>query len=99
MTIYGLHDGDVVFEDDNGPARIPRRVLPVISYACIKREADGAAWAGRTFDRDVLLALRSDLEANALPDLDTCTADGCEEAAPFSLRDARPRCASHAKED
>jgi hypothetical protein len=56
VTIYGRHDGDVIFEDDNGWASIPVRVLPVISYACIRREADGAAWAGRFFDRDVLLA-------------------------------------------
>jgi hypothetical protein len=99
VTIYGRHDGDVIFEDDNGWASIPVRVLPVISYACIRREADGAAWAGRFFDRDVLLALRGDLDANALHELDTCTADGCEEAAPFNLRDTRPRCARHATEE
>ena len=23
VTIYGRHDDDAVFEDDNGPARIP----------------------------------------------------------------------------
>ena len=23
VTIYGHHDGDAIFEDDNGPARIP----------------------------------------------------------------------------
>ena len=24
VTVYGRHDDDAVFEDDNGPARIPR---------------------------------------------------------------------------
>ena len=27
VTVYGRHDDDAVFEDDNGPARVPLRAL------------------------------------------------------------------------
>ena len=98
VTPYGIHDGDVVFVDDNGWARIPVRVMHALSHAAVMADAGYAAWAGRRFDRDDLATLRRDLDAKALPPLDTCSADGCEDAAPFVLAHARPYCETHAKE-
>jgi hypothetical protein len=33
VTVYGRHDDDAVFEDDNGPARIPLRALAMLHHA------------------------------------------------------------------
>jgi hypothetical protein len=101
VTIYGRHDGDVIFSEagDDDATRIPARVVHVLTHDAGIRGAKHIAWAGRKFLRGSLEAIRSDLDANALHELDTCTADGCEDAAPFNMRDTRPVCARHAKDD
>ncbi len=33
VTVYGRHDDDAVFEDDNGPARVPLRALAMLHHA------------------------------------------------------------------
>jgi hypothetical protein len=98
VTIYGQHDGDVHFEDDNGPASIPVRHIHVLSHAANVRDFGYAAWAGRRYERDALLALRRDLDAGALPELDTCAfttpAGDCDAPAIHG-----PWCPQHADED
>lgn len=102
VEVYGHHGTDAVFEDPQGPARIPLRMIPALSHtAAINGRVN---WGGRTFDRDVLLAVRRDLLAGPKPfgglaSLDTCATDGCDEAAPFDLRDGRPACAQHKREE
>jgi hypothetical protein len=78
VTIHGRWHGDAIFDDDNGDAAIPVRVIPVLSHDAAMADAGHAAWAGRRYDRDVLLALRHDVEANALPELDDCS--NCHDA-------------------
>lgn len=98
VTIYGQHAGDAIFEDDNGWARIPLRVIPALSHAAAMADAGYAAWAGRRYDRDDLAALRNALLTDGLPRLDSCAQSGCDEAAPFDNAQARPLCHLHAKE-
>ncbi len=33
VTIYGHHDGDAIFEDEGGMARIPLRMLALLHHA------------------------------------------------------------------
>ncbi len=97
VTIFGRHDGDVIFDDDNGPA-----VVPLAELDDLHRRAARTGYAtfdGRRFDRDAIREVRKDWRRGRLYSLDTCTYDGCDAAAPFNLRDTRPRCALHAKED
>lgn len=98
VTIYGQHAGDAIFEDESGMARVPLRAIGVLSHSAAVTRAHRATWDGRTFDRDVLAAVRRDWENDDLPDLDTCATTGCDEAAPFLLAHARPACSHHAKE-
>lgn len=97
VTIFGQHAGDVIFADDNGPARIPLRALGVLSHSAAIARTNRAAFNGRTFGRDDLAAVRRDWENDDLPPLDTCATTGCDEAAPFQLRDTRPACETHAR--
>jgi hypothetical protein len=55
VTVYGRHDDDAVFEDDNGPARIPLRALAVLHHAADMGRTEFATWQGppvRRFHRD-----------------------------------------------
>jgi hypothetical protein len=96
VTIYGQHDGDAIFEDDNGWARVRLDDLDDLHRR--------ASWSGyahyatRVYDRDAIREVRKDWRRGRLPQLDTCTHDGCEEAAPFELRNARPVCPAHKKD-
>ena len=92
VTIYGHHDGDAIFEDDNGIARVPLRALAMLHHAADMSRSEYATWDGppaRRFHRDTLAAVKRDYEDDNLPELDTCSRCG-DEAAPFDLADARP---------
>jgi hypothetical protein len=57
VTVYGRHDDDAVFEDDNGPARIPLRALALLHHAADMGRTEYATWQGppvRRFHRDDL---------------------------------------------
>ena len=101
VTIYGQHDGDVHLRVRplHAPASHPRpRHIHVLSHAANVRDFGYAAWAGRRYERDALLALRRDLDAGALPELDTCAfttpAGDCDAPAIHG-----PWCPQHADED
>ena len=103
ITIHGKYQGEAVFEDDNGLAQIPLRIIPALSHDANTREPPpdrdpGAAWAGRWFDRDALAAVRRDLEQDALLDLDSCPLCVDSPALTTDLRD-RPVCLAHAPHD
>jgi hypothetical protein len=81
VTIYGRWHGDAIFEDGRDDVkfeRVPVRLIGPLYNEAAMRDAGYAAWAGRRYDRDVLLALRHDVEANALPELDDCS--NCHDA-------------------
>ena len=57
VTVYGRHDDDAVFEDDNGPARVPLRALAMLHHAADMGRTEFATWQGppaRRFHRDDL---------------------------------------------
>jgi hypothetical protein len=100
VTIYGQHDGDAIFEEDHsdGLERIPTKVIHVLYRDAIYRGADEVKWLGRPFLVDSIGALRRDLDAGALPELDTCAfttpAGDCDNPAIHG-----PWCPQHADED
>ena len=101
VTVYGRYDDDAVFEDDNGPARVPLRALAVLHHAADVGRTEYATWQVqpvRRFHRDVLAAVLRDYVNDDLPELDSCATSGCDQAAPFVLADARPTCHLHAKD-
>ena len=101
VTIYGRYDDDAIFEDDNGPARIPLRALAMLHHAADMGRTEFATWQGppvRRFHRDDLRAVLRDYEDDNLPPLDSCATAGCDQPAPFVLAHARPTCHDHAKD-
>ena len=98
IDILGQHDGDAVFRYNDEPARIPLRVIHVLSHNANVRDKGGAAYGGAWFDREALAALRRDLDAGALRELDTCSEDGCEEPEHPDPTQPRPKCERHLKE-
>jgi hypothetical protein len=99
VTIYGQHDGDAIVDvGRNDLERIPVRHIHVLSHNANSRDMGGAAYGGRWYDRDDLMALRRDLDAGALPELNTCAfttpAGDCDNPAIHG-----PWCPQHADED
>ena len=105
ITPYGRHrlagarHEDVVF--DYGPhdlERIPVDHIHVLAHNAISRGKGYANFGGRRYDREALSSLRRDLDAGALPELDTCAfttpAGDCDNPAIHG-----PWCPQHADED
>lgn len=95
VTIHGRYQGSAVIEDDHGVALIPLRVIPALSHAATMADAGYAAWAGRRYDRDALMAVRRDVEADALTELPSCPL--CVDFP--ALTTDPPRCYAHGTDD
>ena len=99
VIVYGQHHGDAIFEDDNGLASIPLRVLPVVHHSADVADSGYVTYDGRRYHRDTLAAVRRDHEADALAELDTCRWSNqwfaCERPI---LAGTSTRCAYHDKD-
>ena len=103
IEVQGQHAGDAVFVYNDEPGhRVPLTVIPGLARDAqmieIPGRDAGASWLGQFYDRDALATLARDLRANALPELDTCTEPGCEDAEHPDPTQPRPRCARHLKD-
>ena len=63
-TVHGLFQGCVVVEDDRGLGEIPAHRLKSMARNAVARDAARAAFEGRHYDRDLLVAA-----LDALPNL------------------------------
>ena len=97
VTVYGQFDGDAIFEDPNGLARVPLRAIGVLSHSAQVSRSGRATFDGRTYDRDTLAAVRRDWENDDLLKLDPCGHSGCDQAGPFTTGRI-PACHNHAKD-
>ena len=96
--VHGVFQGAVVIEDDNGVGTVPVSALYDLAHLANRRDAARAAWAGRSWDRDVLNAAVSAIADGAVVELDSCWACVDSAAVTTDLRD-RPVCLSHAPDD
>ena len=88
MWIEGRH---VFLDDAHGwPTHIPADRIPALLDAAKNNDNGRATFAFRPFDRDLLQGA-----ADLINQADACTADACDNAAPFDLADARPKCITH----
>lgn len=95
---HGIHQGNVVVEDDNGLGEIPLHALRDMRHRAVMRDAATASWGGRKYDRDLLIAADNTARDLGLIDLPSCI--HCVDG-PAVLTDEhdRPVCLAHAPRD
>ena len=98
IVIHGVYEGAVVIEDDDGLGMIPVRVVRDMAHRATMRDSARASWAGRSWDRDALIAADDAARTLSLPELDSCIHCVDGPAVTTDLRD-RPVCLAHAPHD
>ena len=92
IQIHGVHDGDVLFSDGLGEARIPVHLVDGLAYTAVQRDSSVATHEGRRYDRDDLLALKSFLAELERCDNRTATWR-CEERGTEDMGNGLRFCA------